>query len=111
MVFRRVFSAPANLSKMGDRRPILPQRVIDRASRVLRRGDALNEMTYSVEEKVHVTDTTEQLVLLLVVRRVLSGSKVRLGDLLYELAMRAAVSFVTHSVMNAILSRVNELPL
>ena len=106
---RRVKSAPANLSSLSHKKvkeQKIPQKLIpSRTSRIIQKGDALDQIVTSSLQDVHIEDPTEQLMLIIIVRKFLSSQKtqVNIKDTIYELFVRMAVSFTTQKLMACII--------
>lgn len=107
---RRVRSAPANICSLSHQKvkEKIPQKqmlVPSRTSRIIQKGDALDQMVTSSLQDVHIEDPTEQLVLLIILRKVLLSQKtqVNIKDTMYELFVRMVVSFTTQKLMACII--------
>jgi hypothetical protein len=105
---RRVKSAPADLCTMVNRKRASTKEtasivVPTKTSRIVKKGDAFNQVMYSTLEGGNIHDSTEQLVFSLVVRRILFPSKAKLQDVVYELIVRAFISFVTQQLMDRVI--------
>lgn len=107
---RRVKSAPANLCSLSHQKvkEKIPQKqmlIPSRTSRIIQKGDALDQIVTSSLQDVHIEDPTEQLMLLIIVRKFLSSQKTQIDvkATIYELFVRVAVSFTTQKLMACII--------
>tara|TARA_B110001452_G_C14918461_1_gene321124 strand:+ start:197 stop:562 length:366 start_codon:yes stop_codon:yes gene_type:complete len=110
-MLRKIKSCPANLSNMAHRKKPtqsesneIPIFVIPaRASRMIKKGDAVDEIVVSTLLDAKVEDPTEQLLFLMILRKIFSKTKTTFSNAFYEICLRTAISCITHKLMeNAI---------
>ena len=74
---------------------ILPSKT----SKIIKKGDAVDEIITSSLIDLNVNDPTEQLFIILVLRKFLSNTKYNFYNFFYEILVRAAISCLTHKIM------------
>ena len=74
-----------------------------KTSRVFKRGDAVDEIVISSLNDHHISDPSQQLFLLLILKKILSANTNNLKSTLYEICLRAAISLFTHKIMEQLL--------
>jgi len=106
-MLRKIKSCPANLCSMANRKknkeskPPEPTFLIlpSKTSKIIKKGDAVDEIITSSLIDLNVNDPTEQLFIILVLRKFLSNTKYNFYNFFYEILVRAAISCLTHKIM------------
>ena len=115
-MFRRIKSCPADLCNMVNRKKrkktetanILPLFVVpNKAYKIIKKGDCVDEIVTSSLLDANVHDPTEQLVFLMILRKLLSRTKTNLSGIFYEICIRSAISFTTHKIMETMFLHVH----
>ena len=114
-MLRKIKSCPANICNMAHRKKpkqsenkkenifILPYKT----AKIIKKGDAVDEIVTSSLLDVNIYDPTEQLFFLIILKRFLSKTKTDLSTTFYEICIRAAISCLTHKIMNIALLNVH----
>ncbi len=114
-MLRKIKSCPANLCNMAHRKKskeskppettflLLPSKT----SKIIKKGDAVDEIVTSSLLDINVNDPTEQLFILLVLKKLLSKTKYKLSNFFYEILVRAAISCLTHKIMHYTISNLH----
>lgn len=110
---RRAKSAPANLCSMCHRRrrpatelllttPLVEAIEAPTGAQIRRTGeaDAMSEVVTRVSTELDITDSTEQLMLFILARIVVTMDEVKWRGVFVEVGKRLLVSFVTHHFMD-----------
>jgi len=105
-MLRKIKSCPANICNMAHRKKPKKESkeqqifiVPTKASRIIKKGDVVDEIVTSSLLDVNVHDPSEQLFFLLILRKLLSKTKTNYKNAFYEICIRAAISCVTHKLM------------
>ena len=105
-MLRKIKSCPANLCNMAHRKKpkesktpeptflLLPSKT----SKIIKKGDAVDEIVTSSLLDINVNDPTEQLFILLVLKKLLSKTEYKFSNFFYEILVRAAISCLTHKI-------------
>lgn len=105
---RRVQSAPANLasmtheqksSKVESYTPLEKTITAVHPLQHIKRDDAMNEIVSVIAAEARVSDSTEQLLFVMVVKKMVSRESGLTTSVLQEAALRLFTTFVTHQVM------------
>ena len=114
-MLRKIKSCPANLCNMAHRKKpkesktpettflLLPSKT----SKIIQKGDAVDEIVTSSLLDINVNDPTEQLFILLVLKKLLSKTKYKLSNFFYKILVRAAISCLTHKIMHYTISNLH----
>ena len=106
-MLRKIKSCPANLCNMAHRKKpkesktpeptflLLPSKT----SKIIKKGDAVDEIVTSSLLDINVNDPTEQLFILLVLKKLLSKTEYKFSNFFYEILVRAAISCLTHKII------------
>jgi len=78
-----------------------------KTAKIIKKGDAVDEIVTSSLLDVNIYDPTEQLFFLIILKRFLSKTKTDLSTTFYEICIRAAISCLTHKIMNIALLNVH----
>jgi hypothetical protein len=117
---RTIKSCPANLCCLVNRKKpelqdnkksnkIIPVIFIpskSKVSRIVNKGDALDEILTSSLNDAHV-DAGEHLFFLLILRWIFSKTKTNILITCYEIVIRAAISFTAHKAMEACIQEIH----
>tara|TARA_B100000902_G_scaffold81936_1_gene86558 strand:- start:192 stop:569 length:378 start_codon:yes stop_codon:yes gene_type:complete len=107
-MLRKIKSCPANLCNMAHRKKpkeskspeatflLLPSKT----SKIIKKGDAVDEIVTSSLLDINVNDPTEQLFILLVLKKLISKTKYKFSSFFYEILVRGAISCLTHKIMH-----------
>jgi hypothetical protein len=114
-MLRKIKSCPANLCNMVNRKKPkksvtkeIPILIIPmRASRMIKKGDVVDEIVVSTLLDANVQDPTEQLFFLMVLRKIFSKTKTTFSTSFYEICFRAAISCITHKFMENVISNLH----
>ena len=110
-MLRKIKSCPANLSNMAHRKKpkeseskqenafILPYKT----AKIIKKGDAVDEIVTSSLLDANIHDPTEHLFFLIILKRFLSKKKTDLSSTFHEICIRAAISCLTHKIMNIVI--------
>lgn len=114
-MLRKIKSCPADLCNMVNRKK--PEKSESkeiqllispiRASRIIKKGDAVDEIVVSTLLDANVQDPTEQLFFLMVLRKIFSKTKTTFSISLYEICFRATISCITHKFMENVISNLH----
>jgi|TARA_B110000259_G_scaffold136481_1_gene153690 hypothetical protein len=119
-MMRKIKSCPANLSTLVNRKkPELADNekskkkvpvifLPSKASRIFKKGDAVDEIVTSGLNDAHVNDPGEQLLFLLILRRIFSKTKTNIITTCYEICVRSAISFTAHKAMEACIKEMHQ---
>lgn len=117
-MLRKIKSCPANLCNMVHRKKskeskppettflLLPSKT----SKIIKKGDAVDEIITSSLIDLNVNDPTEQLFVILVLRKFLSKTKYKFTNFFYEILVRAAISCLTHKIMHYAITNLHSYP-
>jgi hypothetical protein len=117
---RKIKSCPANLCSLINRKkpelqdnekskkmiPVIFIPSKSKASRIFKKGDALDEILTSSLNDAHV-DPGEHLFFLLILRWIFSKTKTNIFITCYEIVIRAAISFTAHKAMEACIQEIH----
>ena len=107
-MLRKIKSCPANLCNMVHRKKpkksTTPEHAFillpSKTSKIIKKGDAVDEIVISSLSDINVNDPTEQLFILLVLKKIISKTKYKFSNFFYEILVRAAISCLTHKIMH-----------
>lgn len=107
-MLRKIKSCPANLCNMVHRKKLKESKppeptfllLPSKTSKIIKKGDAVDEIVTSSLADINVNDPTEQLFILMVLRKLLSKTKYKFSNFFYEILVRAAISCLTHKIMH-----------
>lgn len=117
-MLRKIKSCPANLCNMVHRKKpeeskppettflLLPSKT----SKIIKKGDAVDEIITSSLIDLNVNDPTEQLFIILILRKFLSKTKYKFSNFFYEILVRAAISCITHKIMHYTITNLHSYP-
>jgi hypothetical protein len=117
-MMRKIKSCPANLCTLVNRKnPELQDNekskkmipvifMPSKASRIFKKGDAIDEIVTSSLNDAHV-DPGEQLFFLLILRRIFSKTKTNIITTCYEIVIRSVISYTAHKVMEACIQEIH----
>tara|TARA_B110000483_G_scaffold242649_1_gene329165 strand:+ start:2931 stop:3305 length:375 start_codon:yes stop_codon:yes gene_type:complete len=118
-MLRRIKSCPANLCTLVNRKKptltgseeskkALPVIFMPtKASRILKKGDVLDEMVTTSLIDADVNDPGEQLFFLLILRRFFSKANTNIITTCYEICLRSAISFTAHKAMESFIKEIH----
>ncbi len=110
-MLRKIKSCPANICNMAHRKkPVKSENIPENAfifpyktAKIIKKGDAVDEIVTSSLLDVNIQDPTEQLFFLMILKKVLSKTKTNFTTSFYEICIRAAISCLTHKIMNIVI--------
>jgi len=77
-----------------------------KASRIFKKGDAIDQIITSSLNDAHV-DPGEELFFLLILRGIFSKTKTNIITTCYEILIRSVISFTAHKVMEACIQEIH----
>jgi hypothetical protein len=107
-MLRKIKSCPANICNMAHRKKPKKSENKDentfiiplKTAKIIKKGDAVNEIVTSSLLDVNINDPTEQLFFLIILKKFFSKTKTDLSTTFYEICIRASISCLTHKVMH-----------
>ena len=110
-MLRKIKSCPANICNMAHRKNPEKSKKKDentfilplKTAKIIKKGDAVDEIVTSSLLDVNIYDPTEQLFFLMILKKVLSKTKTNFTTTFYEICIRASISCLTHKIMNIVI--------
>ena len=100
---RRVKSAPANLCAMAHKRRKRPVRVAPHMDQRVGEAEAMGEVVTTIMGEMHVDDSTEQLFVYILLRRLVSMEDLDWSVVVVSTIRRMIASYVSHQLMCVVL--------
>ena len=110
-MLRKIKSCPANICNMAHRKNPEKSKQKDentfilplKTAKIIKKGDAVDEIVTSSLLDVNIYDPTEQLFFLMILKKVLSKTKTNFTTTFYEICILASISCLTHKIMNIVI--------